>query len=413
MEVLGACHSSTLQRLYAYELTTSSIKSMILPNRLMVLECKSIRDGRLLRDLIRINRNSLQRLCIGQEKQLVQQYSTRPTAGAAPAPLLSPLDPEILGELSNLRELDLCGLDVRSLFGLVPWRELTRLSLQSCTGSIELLRGICSIFEDTREPGQHGASSPPVQLKEFLFRTEAPVAALQETLKVFLGSFAGLETLSLLFENGSVLDRVSGLLCDHGPSLRTLVLEARVQPRESLALDPSRAFGSGGSSQELWQQAMTDICERCPNLVELGFTFPWEDELIRLRRTPLPTLAHLKTIHIRNLPETRALSQMGDYTIKEYAQKFTDWIFPSQIGGPRPTFGTLAIGPTVHDTRRALGRVKPSLPEFKRTHYFAIDFAKNRFSRWCSMISRVSEKVIEEERGQTPLGGVFEQVWLR
>jgi hypothetical protein len=36
-----------------------------------------------------------------------------------------------------------------------------------------------------------------------------------------------------------------------------------------------------------------------------------------------------------------------------------------------------------------------------------------RFGRFSSMVSPVSEKYVEEVRGERPLRGVFEQVWLK
>jgi hypothetical protein len=400
-----------------YELSASLTESFILPNRLTAFECCSVGDGRLVWDLIRMNGPSLRRLRLGQEKQLLQQYSPRGHGMMEPLPSAEAglLQPAILTQLPELEELELVGLDLRPLFPenideAMTLCNLTRVSVQSCSGADVFLRTLAEVFNFAQDSTQEQSR---IKLKHFSLRTEAPTSELKRSLTLLLSSFTGLESLSLLFENGSVLERVSTLLGEHGPTLLTLALESRIQSRDNLGLDTSRAFGSGGYSQELWERSMHEICQLCPNLVELGFSFPWDDELVRLRKTPLPTLAQLKTIHIRNFPENRALSQVGDYTIKEYAHKFIDWVFPTLVGGQRPALETLAIGPTLYESRMRRPVSGRDLPEFKRTHFFGVDWAMTRFLRWNSMVSPVSERYMEEFREEKPLGRVFEQVWLK
>jgi hypothetical protein len=53
------------------------------------------------------------------------------------------------------------------------------------------------------------------------------------------------------------------------------------------------------------------------------------------------------------------------------------------------------------------------VPQFARTHFYCVDWAKTRFGRWSPLITAVSEKCVEELKEEKPLGGVFEQVWLR
>jgi len=261
-------------------------------------------------------------------------------------------------------------------------------------------------------------------LKHFSFRHEQPTNAIKDSMVRFLASFAGLESLSLLFENATFLERPSTLIAEHGPTIRTLVLESRIQPREHLSIDTSRPFGVGGYSQDIWEESINDIASLCPNIAELGIGFPWNNEIIRLRRTLLPTLQHLKTIHIRNFPENQVFSQLGDYTIKEYATKFVEWVFPALVGRNRPALEHLAMGPTLYESRwKVAPSVAPGgtgvqsqhrqLPEFLCTHHFALDWAKTRFGRWSPLITPVSEKLMEEMCERKPLGGVFEQVWLK
>jgi hypothetical protein len=416
LEVLARQQAQSLQELSVYEFAAIASENFVLPSKLRSLECRSVQDGKAVADVVSVNRASLQRLRLGQDRELVQQYSqTRVGFLGQEVRFASVLESIALQNLSNLQELELCGIDLAPLVpaeveeGLFFLCNLTKLSLASCPGSSRFLNCLTNTFY----LAQQSPENPKVRLRHFLLRNEAPSAQLKEALLLFLDSFNGLQTLSLLLENASVLERVSTILCEHGPTLETLVLETRIQPRDNLGLDTSRPFGSGGYSQELWEQSIRDICQLCPNLVELGMGFPWDDEVVRLRKTRLPTLPYLKTIHIRNFPENRALSQIGDYTVKEYAQKFIDWVFPTLVGGSRPTLETLVIGPTLYESRWKTNANRRQPPEFQRSHYYGIDWALTRFGRWHSMVSPVSERYMEEARGEKPLGGVFEQVWLK
>ena len=370
--------------------------------------------------LVKASHTTLERLRLGQERDLVQNYRQTRVGFLEQIPQPSESFKSIirLNHFPSLRQLDLCGVDVtllvpESFEEAVPLMKLTRLSLESCAGSTALLESLAGTFHFAQNDPKAPQPRMTPQLTEFLFRSEAPTRALKESTIRFLASFRGLKTLSLLLENAPMLDRASTLIAEHGPTLEVLALESRIQPRENLGLDTSRPFGVGGYSSDLWEESISDICRLCPNLVELGTGFPWNDEIVRLRKTPLPTLRNLRTIHIRNFPESSVLSQLGDYTIKEYAAKFIEWVFPALVGASRPNLETLAIGPTLYESRFKSNGVRRQPPEFARTHHYCLDWAKTRFGRWSPMITPVSEKCAEELREEKPLGGVFEQVWLR
>ncbi|KAK5022867.1 hypothetical protein LTS07_009595 [Exophiala sideris] len=426
----------TLQHLGFYEAAPWQ-ESTLLPLNLTSLECRAVNEGDGVENVISANRSTLQKLYLGQEKHLVDQYR-RTRLGfleQIPRPAETFFTSAFaLDKYSHLRELSLSGLDVTLLrptttSQAVLFCKLERLSLESCPGTTELLDSIAGTFHWTSYSPE-APQNPPIvpSLKHFLLRHENPNTALKDAVIRFLSSFTGLRTLSLLFENAAVLERPSTLIAEHGPTLHTLVLESRIQPREHLSLDTSRPFGVGGYSSELWEESINDIARLCPNLVELGMGFPWNDELVRLHKTALPTLQHLKTIHIRNFPENQVFSQLGDYSIKEYATKFIEWAFPALVGGGRPTLEQLAIGPTLYESRWKMSpasntttststntstSTRRQVPEFLRTHHFCLDWAKTRFGRWSPLITPVSEKYMEELAGEKPLRGVFEQVWLR
>lgn len=409
----------------------SSVGDILVPTNLSILDSRTVNDGEVVGKIISSNRDTLQHLRLGQEKHLLAGYAIHRTAFLHHLPQPSEqffTSAYALENMPRLRNLSLQGLNLLALRpSSIPqalvFCRLDRLCLESCPGSTELLESIATAFYWSSTSADAPKPRQLPLLKHFILRSEEPTSALKDSLIRFLSSFNGLETLSLLFENATILERPSTFLCDHGPTMLSLVLESRIQPREHLSLDTSRPFGVGGYSQDLWEESINDIARLCPNLVELGMGFPWNDEIVRLRRTLLPTLKHLRTIHIRNFPENHVFSQLGDYTIKEYATKFIEWVFPALVGGARPALEHFAMGPTLYETRMNMApgvysaggnsRPRSSFPEYLRTHHFAMDWAKTRFGRWSPMITPVTERWVEESEESRPLAGVFEQVWLR
>ena len=423
LDALASRHEQSLRSLRFHELQKIFRAGISLPRNLEELECRSINDGSVVAALLQANKGSLRKLCVGQEKHLVEQYrQTRIGYLEQISPPAEPFRNALqLHDFPNLREVNLNSLDLspllpQSIDQAAFFCHLTRLSIESCGGSAAFLASLAETFyhlQNTPDAFLPLTTRKAPQLVEFLLRSESPTTHLKESLARFLASFRGLRQLSLLFENAVLLERVSSLIAEHGPTLQSLTLESRIQPRESLAMDTSRPFGVGGYSQELWEESINDICRLCPNLVELGTGFPWDDETVRLRKTRLPTLERLRTIHIRNFPQNQVLSQLGDYHIREYATKFIDWVFPPLVGASRPSLETFAMGPTLYESRWKSSMTSKQPPEYLRTHHFCLDWAKTRFGRWSPMITAVSERCIEELRGEKPLSGIFEQVWLR
>lgn len=432
LEILTRRHNYALKHLSFYELE-SAPQDDVFPKNLQSLECHNINEGESVVRMLSENKATLERLRLGQERHLVDGYHRNRLSFLEhlPQPHESFFTSAYsLDNFPQLRELSLHGLSLDMLRpDSIPqalfFCRLEKLTLESCTGSAELLESIAGTFHwvaSSPDAPRSPAISP--SLKHFSFRHEQPTNAMKDSMVRFLASFVGLESLSLLFENATFLERPSTLIAEHGPTIRTLVLESRIQPREHLSIDTSRPFGVGGYSQDIWEESINDIASLCPNIVELGIGFPWNNEIVRLRRTLLPTLQHLRTIHIRNFPENQAFSQLGDYTIKEYATKFVEWVFPALVGRNRPALEHLAMGPTLYESRYKMApniastgagtqSQQRQLPEFLRTHHFALDWAKTRFGRWSPLITPVSEKLMEEMSERKPLGGVFEQVWLK
>lgn len=419
-QLLNAKHGQSLHHLSCYDMSVPCLPPSALPSNLESLECRSVDSGEALGRLVHANKNSLRCLKIGEEKALVDRYYRLRTGfyDSIPQPLQAMQSVTSLADLPKLRHLSLVGLDLKPLVpeeveDALYLTNLQELTLESCLGSTEFLAAMTSIFSFAQSDAV-SQPKPAPKLEKFLFRHEASTAALRDGLLQFLNSFSGLRMLSLLFENGSMSLRLAALAPNHGQTLEQLVLESRIQPRENLRLDTSRPFGIGGYTQQLWEEGTDDICRLCPNLSELSIGFPWNDEMVRIRQSPLPKLMSLRTMHIRNFPESNNLIQMGDYSIKEHAHKFLEWTFCDITGGEKPKLETLSIGPSIYESRfKGSNPARRQAPEFLRTHHFMVDWAQTRFGRWSAMVTPVSEKYMEEIRGEKPLGGVFQQVWLR
>lgn len=420
LHLLASRHSRGMEHFACYELDKPQIPPSALPRDLRSLECRSIGDAEVIGRMVYANKDTLMSLRLGEEKGLVEKYREHKTTffEAIPQPLAAFSSIVNLSEITNLRSLSLSGIDLRALVPIdienaLYLTNLEELAIESCSGCTEFLAAAGSIFAFAQSEACPEPRPLPL-LQKFSLRHEATDAAMKDALLRFLTSFTGLQTLSLLFENGSMSLRLAELANNHGSTLEKLVLETRIQPRELLRLDTSRPFGLGGYSQQLWEEGTDDVCRLCPNLQELSIGFPWNDELIRLRQSPLPKLKQLSTMHIRNFPESSTLLHMGDYTIKEYAHKFIEWTFGNLVGGDRPQLETLSIGPTIYESRfEGANSARKQPPEFLRTHHFMVDWAQTRFKKWSAMVTPVSQKYMEELRGESPLGGVFEPVWLR
>lgn len=412
-------------------MTADPLPPSLLPSKLETLKCRSIEDGESFGRLVHASRETLHTLQIGQERVLVEQYLKLRSGSHEDTlqPLQAFQSVTNLAEIRNLRFLSLIGLDLTAIVpsdieNALYLTQLRELTMESCKGSADFLGALTSIFTYAQSPAAAAAAaaspvSPIPQLEKFHFRHEAPSTPLNENLIQFLNSFTGLRTLSLLFENGSIFERPQNLIGNHNQTLECLVLESRIQPRESLRLDTSRPFGGGAYSQQLWEEGMNGVCQLCPRLTELGIGFPWNDEMVRIRPSRLPQLKQLRAMHIRNFPESQSLAQMGDYSIKEHAIKFIEWTYGGAnslhgSGGDRPQLETLSIGPRIHESRfKGSNPNRQQVPEFLKTHHFMLDWAQTRFGRWSAMITGVSEKFMEEHRGEKPLAGVFEPLWLK
>lgn len=420
---LARKHAQSLRHLSCFEIERAcgveyACECLLFEN-LQSLECNSINSSCLLARLIHQNKSTLETLKIGQEKELLAQYYkdnwTNIHHDSTPLDVMRYIID--LSQLPRLNCLSLVGVDVSLLiphvFSESPFfAELRSLTLESCNGSAAFLATMALVFRDLQSDTTSDVLRKPM-LEKFLFRQESFSTSLRDVLIQFLRSFSGLRTLSLLFENTSVLDRISNLIGHHGATLTQLVLETRISPRKLSHMDTSRPFGHGGYNDRLWEESTMAICTSCPNLTELGIGFSWKDETLRSLNCPITNIEQLRAIHIRNFPELNA-QQVGNHTTREYARKFVDWVYRDIKSENSPLLESVSIGPTIYETKHPGSNPSRSVvPEWLRTHHFVVDWAKTRFGSWAAMISPVSGRYLAEMRDESELSGIFEQVWLK
>ena len=266
-----------------------------LPYRLSTLHCRSIRDGSLIANLVKHNRASLRSLRLGDELQSFPRYdqSHHGYLHEHSKDLLARFENTVkIEDLPSLENLEINSIDVRCLAidsdPLPRFHHIQRLVLESCVGSADFLASMASSFSSF-------GMTHPIKLKQFLFRHEAVSLELKNALLTFLDAFEGLETLSILWENTTVTETVPQFICKHGKTLRTLVLECRLSPRLTVRHDTSRPFGIGGYSNVLWESAIDDISRLCPNLIELGTSFPWDEDTVQVSYNRSLSYSHADT----------------------------------------------------------------------------------------------------------------------
>src|SRR5262249_48580060 len=150
-----------------------------LPQRLRLLECRSIHFGGVLGRLVHKNRQSLEVIRLGQEKDLVKLYRQKSVQFLSNVmqPLNSPTCLGRLQDIPNLREVALVGLNVgpfapESVLAALFFCNLERLTLESCIGSEGFLSTLASAFRLALSQQTEHSRSP--KLKEFSFRHETP-----------------------------------------------------------------------------------------------------------------------------------------------------------------------------------------------------------------------------------------------
>lgn len=287
-----------LEELKLYDLKSFALPAMLIPTRLSSFECRNFADGENLVTLLQPNRRSLHTLRLGQEKLFVESYMRSRNVYPYPGHMVEPLVQLTLllplRELSGLRNLELFAVNLNPLLpsmesDLSFYAELQSLSLQSCLGAAEMLATLAHIHT---AKNVHNPQQSELRLQHFSLRQEIPDSNLRSALRDFLGSFEGLESLSLLIENTTFLEKASNLIQGHGKTMKKLVLEGRIEPRQYLAHDTSRPFGTGSHPATLWDQSLGEICSLCPQLEELGTGFSLNDRFVRVRA--LYNLALLK-----------------------------------------------------------------------------------------------------------------------
>lgn len=193
--------------------------------------------------------------------------------------------------LSSLTLVGLSLLDLEDSDGrpIIDWNNLKALAIKSCSrldGTLAFLQS--AIVKPV-------GSGEVVKLKSFDLRSDNRVntpntAIVLDALKNFLTSFNGLVHLGLLLEDRNVsVSMFAAILEKHGPTLRRLIWDVRLQERTSFTKDLSRA--QTGNAHVAW------IFKWCPMLEELGLSLDWtalmeprgKGTLIKVQELPFDT----------------------------------------------------------------------------------------------------------------------------
>ena len=184
--------------------------------------------------------------------------------------------------MQSLRNLTLIGVSPNCLikgipFPVIDFAVLSSLSLESCDGLEEALSVLT-----TRNTSLQSPEWVP-NLKIFHIRHEYSTTLLGAHLVVFLCSFTGLEHLFVLLEGPMdypPTETMTNILNAHGQTLRALIWDTRRLRRCSLAFDGYLHAGESynslyASESDNSPRILAIVSQRCPNLVELGWTLDW------------------------------------------------------------------------------------------------------------------------------------------
>ena len=215
---------------------------------------------------------------VDMTRELTQELETRldEIYECCPNPVLSLSSLTLVG-LSLLDLVDSCGQPA------VDWTNLRRLALKSCWQLDSTINFLQSAIVKSDGSGES------VNLKSFDLRSdrETNPANVVDALKRFLTSFNGLVHLGILLEdNDTASSMLPFILKSHGPTLKRLIWDVRVEERTSFMLDVSRAQSRNAH--------VRPIVKRCHLLEELGISFDWSKLMDPIGR--LGTLEYVRQL---------------------------------------------------------------------------------------------------------------------
>lgn len=276
--------------------TVDSTTSLIVPT---VSALEELRIGSLepdqivnwLAPLVAANFSTLQHLEIGVENKVVdcrrlhdQLYHDKDSdqltkrfrreLAACLAAEYGPSYPALPVSSLTLVGLSLLDLEDGKVGPIIDWTNLRALAIKSCSQLDGMLSFLQSVIP--RVSGEGG------NLESFDLRSETR----GDALKKFLTSFNGLLHLGLLLEDQTMsLATLQAVLKNHGPTLRRLIWDVRIQERISSTEDESLAT--------LDNDHVPAIVRRCPLLEELGLSLDWI-ALMDPRRKPSGSLRKVR-----------------------------------------------------------------------------------------------------------------------
>ncbi|KAI9871580.1 MAG: hypothetical protein M1830_002727 [Pleopsidium flavum] len=406
-------------------------KFYAISTHLAVLNCLSLgatgalADAYYMGQLAGEQRSSLRHLEVGTELSLAKRYAIsgsynlKEQREAADHFLTGLEESPNLSVPFNLTSLRLCGLWVDDAFlgdfaTQTITRNLKKLGLESCSGSEVFLTALLKSFNSSVPLSQSDTSHSAPKLTSFTFRHEQPTAVMVDSLDKFISSFSGLEELFVLLDKTNKMLHPRCFSAQHGPTLKALVWEGRTAPRTSMAVDTS-IITKGPSSADAH---LNEICNSCPNLVELGIALDWDTGPFYLS---LVRLCHLRTLNIRNLPPKE--NHDGDVLslptfTKAAATQVMERIARYSYTGPRSSAGIslFVIGPTTYEAMRAVrynGRENENDSDYLQPTFFHVHLYKDITGSWRPLLSEVGKNTVEGVREYTSNLRIFKAYWLR
>ena len=174
----------------------------------------------------------------------------------------SKLESSLPTSILTLESLHLVGIDC----GYTPeMGEPTMLDIDNLTSlCLESCFNLGQSFPAPSSLRSPDAPSLLPQLRSFRLRQESSDASFQDGLKAFLLALKGLVHLSILLKGSGPFFPPDCFVGNHGSTLRTLVWDQRLGPRERLDASTNTATPS------MMSRFLIKIVKKCPNLRELG-----------------------------------------------------------------------------------------------------------------------------------------------
>ena len=172
----------------------------------------------------------------------------------------------------NIHDLEFTRLNIRcdswekDFCNVFNATSLQSLSLLSCDNVVTFWNSLRASRRVEQAP-----VSPVCNLTSLTLRLEQVVDGTVTAMEAFLASIHGLHHLHILLDGSQRLPDIDVITANHGPTLRTLVIDARTGVRTSPYVGTAVLLTKDVKKYSRFE----GIVEGCPRLVELGIAIDW------------------------------------------------------------------------------------------------------------------------------------------